>query len=206
MKLSVCICSVVSRIVSRKPLIDTLVALSGIKSYIDWSDCPPNTYFTTYKGEDVEILLYTDGKQNKVGAKRNTLLRAATGKYVSMVDDDDSVSDDYISELLKATTSDADVITFNVAYHDNGKPPKPVYYDMNFGKDINEPTCYKRLPNHLMCFKREIAIQAGFPDISFGEDAAFAKRVLPLIKTQHKIDKTLYHYLFNSKTSETQRR
>jgi hypothetical protein len=81
-----------------------------------------------------------------------------------------------------------------------------VYYDKDFGKDSNERDCYKRIPNHLMCVKRELALQAGFPDKSFGEDAAYAKKLLPLLKTQHIIPEILYHYNFNSQTTETQGR
>ncbi len=204
MRLSVLMCSVVSRIVSRRPLLFSLMSQIGEEKGIDLQEDGYSQKI--YSNGHVEILVLTDNKTMSVGKKRNMLLAQAKGEYVVMVDDDDLVTVDYVTELLKGMFAGTDVITFNVAYHHNAKDPKPVYYDINFGKDINEPNCYKRLPNHLMCFKRELAIQAGFPDISFGEDAEFAKRVLPLIKTQHKIDKTLYHYHFNSQTSETQRR
>lgn len=160
----------------------------------------------TYSNTEVEVIIFTDNKVLSVGAKRNMLNMGAMGQYVCHVDCDDQISTNYISKLLEGIKSGADVITFDVAYHHNGGAPKPVYYDKAYGKDINEPTCYKRIPNHLMCFKKELAIAAGFPDISFGEDAQFAKNILPMIKTQHRITETLYHYYFNSETTETQRK
>jgi len=57
-----------------------------------------------------------------------------------------------------------------------------------------------------MCVKRELALQVPFKEINFGEDADYAKRLKPLLKSEHSIHKVLYHYDYNSKTTETQRK
>ena len=160
----------------------------------------------TYFLDGLEIIYCIDNREMKVGEKRNKLIELATGKYVSMVDDDDKVSEDYIEQLLAGIESGADIITFDVSVSIDGATPKPCYYSMYFDGDKNEPDAYYRLPNHLMCVKREIALQVPFKEINFGEDADYAVRLKPLLKSEHSINKVLYHYDYNSKTTATQRR
>jgi glycosyltransferase involved in cell wall biosynthesis len=165
----------------------------------------PGFFMESYIGKEAEVIVCTDNKQMKVGAKRNLLLKAASGEYVSFIDDDDMVSVDYVSELLNATKSKADVIVFDVMRYENGNPDRPVSYSRNFSRDYSKKSRHFRIPNHLMCFKKEIALKAGFPEVNFGEDSEFAKRALPLIKTGHTIFKTLYEYWFDNSITETQK-
>jgi hypothetical protein len=57
-----------------------------------------------------------------------------------------------------------------------------------------------------MCVKRELAMAVKFKQVNFGEDADYARRLLPLIKTEHQIDKVLYSYLFDTHKTETQKK
>jgi Glycosyl transferase family 2 len=50
---------------------------------------------------DVELLYLLDNRRRSVGAKRNALLGAATGEYVSFVDDDDQVANDYVQKIYR---------------------------------------------------------------------------------------------------------
>jgi len=156
----------------------------------------------TGKIKGCEVIYLGDNKYMTVGEKRNWLLRIAHGKYVTFVDDDDFISDDYVKEIVEATKSDADVIVFDVACSVNGGKFKPVIYDIAYKRDKNLTDRYLRRPNHLMAVKREIALKTGFPEKSFGEDSEYSLRLK--LKTQHRIDKTLYYYVFSNKTSETQ--
>ena len=60
----------------------------------------------------VQILTLCDTKEYSVGKKRNMLLEMSCGKYVCFIDDDDQISDKYIFEIMRATQSNPDVITF----------------------------------------------------------------------------------------------
>jgi glycosyltransferase involved in cell wall biosynthesis len=151
----------------------------------------------------VEVLTFIDNKERSVGAKRNNLVEMAKGEYITFIDDDDRVSADYVQTLLDAII-DQDVICFNVEVSLNGSVPKICYYSKNFRMDYNTPDAYYRLPNHLMCYRRELASSIKYLDIRCGEDSDFAKRMLPLINTELIIDKVLYYYDFNSSTTETQ--
>jgi len=158
------------------------------------------------KNDEIEIIYLKDNKEMTIGEKRNKLVEEANGEYISFVDDDDRVSEDYVSELLAGIETGVDVVTFDVSVSLDGATPKPCYYSIHFDKDYNESEAYYRLPNHLMCVKRELALQVPFKEINFGEDADYAKQLKPLLKSEHSIHKILYYYDYNSKTTQTQRR
>lgn len=161
--------------------------------------------------EDVEIICLMDNKKMMLGDKRNQMVNLACGKYVVFIDDDDDISDDYIEQLYLAIDSGADIINFTVNVSLNGGPYKHCYYDMTYPNDHNEIDCegnvfsYHRLPNHIMCVKRELALSTKYPSILRGEDAGYSKELKPKLTSQHIIDKVLYFYNFNQNTTETQK-
>lgn len=153
----------------------------------------------------VEVLYLGDTKTLTVGAKRNKLAQIATGQYITFVDDDDMLNSLYLIELIKAIDRypNIDVVNFNVSISINGSSAKPVMYSKEYLQDKNLHDRYLRIPNHLMCFKRELVLSTPYLDINFEEDAKWAKAVLPKIATEHVIDKTLYFYECNHAASET---
>lgn len=153
----------------------------------------------------VEIMVLTDNKQIMLGAKRNHMVEIAQGRYIAFVDDDDRLSDDYLAELLKATESDADCIVFTAMVSMNGEAPKPCYYSKENGADFNKKDAYYRIPNHICCVKKSVSIKSSFPNMLYGEDAGYSKVLFEYLKSEHKIDKVLYYYDYNSQTTETQR-
>lgn len=154
----------------------------------------------------VEILMLTDSKSIVLGDKRNQMIRIAQGDYIVFVDDDDRLEPDYLATLLKATESGDDCITFNASVSINGQPAKICRYSTKYAKDENTATEYHRLPNHITAVKREIALRSPFPSKLCGEDADYAVMLRPLLKTEHNIDRVLYHYDYNDRTTETQRK
>ncbi len=153
----------------------------------------------------IEFLYLGDNMKLSLGKKRQLLLEIASGDYVVFVDDDDELSSDYIDQLLEGIKSGADVVNFKVGYSLNGGEEKPVVYSKNFKKDNNFTDRFERLPNHIMCIKRSIALKVGYKDMYYAEDADFSKRLLPHLKTEHNIDKILYRYLDNAKTTTSRR-
>lgn len=160
----------------------------------------------THDKTDVEVICVVDNKTRMLGIKRNDLVNMAQGDYITFVDDDDKLSPDYVSELLKAIDENngVDVINFivNVSINDSGF--KPCYYTVENKNDFNRDNSYHRLPNHIMCIKRQICIETPYKPILYGEDSAFSKELAPKIKTEHIISKILYEYHYNSNTTETQ--
>lgn len=149
---------------------------------------------------DVEILTEIDNGEITTGAKRNKLLEKAKGEYVVFIDDDDLVSETYIKDILEAAKDGNDAIVFKGWVTTNGTNKR--YFELS--KDFGYVTLngiYYRYPNHIVPIKREIASQFKFPDIVHGEDYDWATQIHKsgLIKTETKIDKELYFYLYKSK-------
>lgn len=190
MKLSILICSLVSRTELYRAL------AKGLRGQIDSLEA----------GDIVEVLVLTDNKEITTGSKRNKLLQKATGDYIVYIDDDDKVSANYISALLGKMQSNPDVIVFDAHRYHNGKFDRPVKYGIDYEKDFNTARFYYRIPNHLMCVKRELALQVPFKDVNFGEDSDYAKRLLPLLKKQERINEVLYEYWYDDKVTETANR
>ena len=79
--------------------------------------------------------------------------------------------------------------------YQNESISKDVHYSKEYKRDYDTLlNCY-RLPNHLMAIKTGFAKKVGFRHITYGEDADFAKRLKPYLRTEYQINKTLYKYL-----------
>jgi glycosyltransferase involved in cell wall biosynthesis len=146
----------------------------------------------------VEILSLTDNRKMKVGKKRDLLIGMASGEYVSFVDDDDWVSDDYVDSILSKTHESVDVITFDLMKYENGKKTKPHHYSVEIERDYDTPDACYRLPNHLMVYKRSIVSKIPYTDSWFMD-------VKPYVNTSINIDKVLYDYRYDAQTSESLR-
>jgi hypothetical protein len=150
----------------------------------------------------VEIITETDNGENTVGKKRNTVLDKARGEYVCFIDDDDMVTDIYVSKTLKALESRPDVVELV------GFLPKynlPFIHNLNCGGHFRKDGIQFRTPNHLNTIKTSIAKEVRYPEISHGEDQDYSHRLWSsgLMKTESLIGDRMYIYQFDSRTSET---
>lgn len=201
-KFSILICSLYSRVDKRKELINRILASIG-ENYCETID-DKDYLLHKYVAKECELIVCTDNKQMAVGAKRNLLIKNAGGKYIAFVDDDDMVTTDYVSQILKKIELNPDVVVFNAVRYENGIKDKAVIY----GNEYTDRTArgfYYRSPNHLMVVRKELAQRVGFKQINFGEDADYAKRLLPYLKYQQRIFDVLYEYWFDSQLTETQK-
>jgi hypothetical protein len=158
------------------------------------------------KGKEVEILWLGDNKLWHTGMKRQALLFLANGQYTTFIDDDDRISDHYVDTLLAHVGKGYDAINFGVMCSVDGETPKPVLSSVTYCSDKDFVDHYERLPSHIMCIRRELAVAVGFKDMQCGEDRDFAVRLKPMIQSEICIPNVLYHYDFNSRTTETQQR
>lgn len=144
-------------------------------------------------------ILWDNSMDYNVGIKRNKLLDRASGEYVVFIDDDDHISDNYIAKIIGATDTNPDCIGISGIITTNGKNKRQWHISKDYGRWYEAKSIYYRTPNHISPVKRELAIQAGFPEISYGEDAEYSKRLLPLLKTEVKVKGNIYHYDFRTK-------
>ena len=154
--------------------------------------------------QSVEHLVLIDNKRRTVGEKRDALLRAARGRYVAFVDDDDLVSPNYVARLLEASRSNPDVITFRqrVEYNDlRGE----VEFRLGHHNEAFNPHggITRRNAWHVCAWRRKLAILSAFPAINYGEDWAFSAKLcaLPNLREEH-IAEVLHTYRHSSSTTE----
>jgi glycosyltransferase involved in cell wall biosynthesis len=152
--------------------------------------------------DKIEIITETDNGENTVGKKRNTVLDKARGEYVCFIDDDDMITEIYVSKTLKALESNPDVVELV------GFLPKynlPFIHNLNCGGHFRKDGIQFRTPNHLNTIKTSIARQVRYPEISHGEDQDYSHRLWSsgLMKTEALIGDRMYIYQFDSSKSET---
>ena len=153
----------------------------------------------------VEILSLCDDGQLSIGQKRNMLLVQSTGEYVTFVDDDDTVSPDYVEKILKALSPNPDCcsLTGEIVFSDGYS--RPFIHSLRYDRwvDDHEGKVYYRPPNHLNTVRRSIALQVKFPPLNNGEDRAFSMGIRPFLKTEEWIEGVIYNYVCRKTFEET---
>jgi len=157
----------------------------------------------------VEVLTLVDNKSMSIGEKRQALLESARGKWIAFLDDDDAVSEDYISTLIETLQNkSADVITFEQHCTVNGKEFK---VDFRMGNPHERLKTnpdgslgdIKRPPYHMCVWAAKIAKNIPFQAISYGEDIEWCSRMYPFVTSETHLDKVLHYYQYDDRTSES---
>ena len=179
-KLSILICS----LEKRKDLLDRLLKIL----------CPQ---VCKYENE-IEVIIETDNGEMIIGKKRNVLIDKAQGEYISFIDDDDTVADDYIKLTMDAIQQSPDVIGIIGVMTKNGRNPKTFIHSLKYDNWFEKDGVYFRMPNHLNPVKKEYAKIAKFPEINHGEDHNYSSKLYDLLKGKKEIfiDSPIYFYDF----------
>jgi glycosyltransferase involved in cell wall biosynthesis len=179
---------------------------------------------------DVELLYFLDNKRRLVGAKRNDLLNAARGEYVSFIDDDDEVAPDYVRRIHDAIVASrkqpqpADVIcfpqrailqphgvthecTYSLAHFHNRAPEnrRQLAPRQNPDGAVSPNSLnWTGPPAHTMVWRREIVKDIRFPAQTFGEDVAWVDAACEKAASEICLDGgPLYIYRFDEARSTT---
>lgn len=156
--------------------------------------------------DQVQVMVLTDSREMSVGDKRNKLMEMSSGKYVCYIDDDDSISENYLSKILEGCRSDVDVVTFCGIYRDAASQDVGDYYTFKIStllKDSTVGRCFNRRPNHLCPVKREIAIKHKFPEKNYGEDFDYSELLNPSLTNEFHIIDQIYYYNFDMNVTQT---
>jgi glycosyltransferase involved in cell wall biosynthesis len=172
---------------------------------------------------NVELLYLMDNRRRSVGAKRNALLDAAAGEYVSFIDDDDEVAPHYVEVLERAivetrrSAAPADVICFpQVASIGSTGIIHECSYSL---AHANLPPAERRRlaptdregvlawtgpPAHTMLWRAGIAKACRFPEKQFGEDVDWVDKACALATSEVQVPGgPLYYYRFDPERSAT---
>lgn len=138
-------------------------------------------------------ILINDREDLSIGQKRNELLFFAGGKYVAFIDDDDDVSDDYVTSIIKATETAPDCVGIEGLLVSNAGNFL-FKHSCRYQGWYTAPECFYRTPNHLNPVKRVIARGIGFPDKNNGEDQWYSDRLRRALRTEVYVDHPIYFY------------
>lgn len=144
---------------------------------------------------------YNDGSPS-LPKIRQRLVETAGSEYVSFVDDDDLVSQDYVAQIVSALTNRPDYVGFQVQCYSNGAPIGVAYHSLEFDRWRNLDGRFERDISHLNPIKRPLALRADFSLTRAGkpEDRAWADQLrrARVLQTQVVIGRILYHYLHST--------
>ena len=153
----------------------------------------------------VEHVILLDNKKRSIGMKREALVEIAKGKYMAFVDDDDDISDDYVSSILEAIKTNPDVVTFKQKCLVNDNHPSIINFSLK--NKVNQEYylggVIDRKPFHVCAWKSSIGKKYKFTDKNYSEDWFWAEQLVKEAKTEIHIDKVLHTYVYNDKISTT---
>lgn len=148
---------------------------------------------------DYEILIQSD-EDKSIGEKRNNLLQRARGEYIAFIDDDDMISETYISFFIKGYEIKPDCFSLRGVITWDGVKPELFEHSIKYSawQTTNNYIKYERFPNHLNFIRTSIAQQFDFPLINHGEDKDWAAKVFEsgLLKKEYYIDEIIYNYQY----------
>lgn len=150
---------------------------------------------------EVEHLVFCDDRTRTIGEKRQALVDIARGEYIAFCDDDDDISEGYISNLLAGIATGADVITFEQRAIYNGQE-SVVHFNIAHRDEAFKPGCItKRAPWHVCAWKRERIADCVFGHSNYGEDAIWCHQARQRIRHGHHIPRILHTYRHDFRTT-----
>jgi glycosyltransferase involved in cell wall biosynthesis len=153
---------------------------------------------------DVEVIFLKDNKEISIGAKRQKLYEMSKGKWSVQIDDDDSVADDYVEQILAALEQDPDCVGYIEDITMDGKHQQSsISNTWPMWKANYQGWNYVRTPYFKVPIKTELCLAAGVKDMRFGEDHDFARRIHPMLNHEIYLDIPMYYYNRVSNKNET---
>ena len=158
--------------------------------------------------KDIELIALYDNKKRTIGTKRQEMINISQGEYITFIDDDDRIENNYIDEIMNClyANKNVDCVVYNViCCVNNNKNKKLCKYGIEYEYgNIKNGLEWRGKPSHTMIWKSNIVKNHKYSDMGHGEDTDWVTRAWKDIKTQVRIDKVLYYYDANySSTSET---
>jgi len=147
----------------------------------------------------VQVNVCYDNKERSIGLKRQSLLESAEGKYLSFIDDDDSITDAYFEDARETIRGKYDVCRlrgqmnqFTFTHSIETK------LDSMMAKD----GIFTRPPNHLNIMLATPAKFIRFGNATHGEDLDWTIRLAQTgyMQTEYQSDMNRIHYNYNMGT------
>ena len=156
-------------------------------------------------GRSIEILMMRDNGLCGIGEARNKLLRAAGGKYITFLDDDDLLLEGYFELVLQNIAADKDVITFDQWAVVDGAEGR---INCRLGHEIEQfrPGAVTKRPPWFWCvWRRELACAYAVPQVRAQEDVLWLRHLWVEAESEAHIPQVLHRYQFDSAKTTLQK-
>jgi glycosyltransferase involved in cell wall biosynthesis len=140
-----------------------------------------------------------------IGEARNKLLRAAGGKYITFLDDDDALCEGYFELVLANIEHDADVITYDQWASVDGETGR---INCRLGHEVEpfRPDGVTKRPPWFWCaWRRELACAYAVPQVRRNEDVLWLRHLWDEAETEAHIPEILHRYNFSSAKTTLQK-
>jgi hypothetical protein len=143
----------------------------------------------------VGVRVFRDNLETVYGEKCQRLLDSSTADYVSFLDDDDWVAEDFIETVMEALYLEPDYVGFKVLYTVDGQPQMPVFHTLKYDGWVNNPEALYRDIVHFNPIRRDLALQGRWEG-GDGADRRWADqlRAIACVKNEVYVDRELHHY------------
>ena len=156
---------------------------------------------------NVECIVHRDSGEISIGEKREKLKHEAKGEYLVYIDDDDLISRHYVHNILFAINDiygiKPDAIGIKGFYTMDGKDRKRLFCSSIYKQWTDAGNKVYRPLNHLTPVKTELALQAPFPSIYYGEDRFYSEALKKLVVTEIMAPGWLYWYDYRPNNSQS---
>lgn len=148
----------------------------------------------------LNIKIFQTEKNSGPGLARNIGIEKATGEWITFVDNDDWVTEDFfdaIEQVVNTNKYKSIIFNYNVVKKNRILKVKSLYYGEEGQLDFED--CIRSVRNHTVCkvYNRNSLIKNDikFPNIRRCEDVAFVLPALSSCEPVYYLDMSLYNYL-----------
>ena len=149
--------------------------------------------------KNVSTLVRMCDPRDTLGKNRDILRHASRAEYITFIDDDDTVPEDYVSTILPLLDG-VDYIGYQVQCYIDGVALSRTYHSLTYSGWSEDDKAFYRDISHINPMRRELALLEPMEG-GHGEDQRWADRMRKrgVVKTEHFIDRVMYNYYFRTR-------
>ena len=148
----------------------------------------------------VGVRVFRDNLETVYGEKCQRLLESSEADYVSFLDDDDWIVEDFVRTIMEVLEQRPDYVGFQVKWTENGEPRIPVFHTLSHGEGWHDtPGALYRDIAHFNPIRRDLAVRGVWAG-GDGADRRWAAqlRQLGCVQSEVYIDREMHHYRHRS--------
>ena len=155
----------------------------------------------------VKVLAFWNNGQPGLPEIRQRLVEAVDTDYLSFIDDDDMVPEDFVSSIVAALESRPDYVGFKVRYLADGHDRGEVDHSLRHGTWAEERNPYRLIRDisHINPMRSEVAKVVDFRVVERGqvEDRPWVAQIRDAgsLKTEVYLDRVMYEYRWDRRGS-----